>query len=158
MKQRNKRIVLGSLLGVLILIIGFYLLAAWPRISAQRQTTAIAKKAGGLTSTTDFMIYRRNEVYYTVAGQNQDQELTYVMINGKTGKIRVLAANKGWSKAEIRSLVQKRYQPQKIYQINLGRHDHDPVWEVALKKQNGKLSYRLFDFHTGKVIDLIDNL
>lgn len=158
MKQRNKKIMLASLLGVLILIIGFYLLASWPRISAQRQTTAIAKKNGGLTTTSDFMIYRRNDVYYTVAGQNQDHELTYVMINGKTGKIRVLAADKGWRKADIRNLVQQRYQPQKIYQINLGRHDHEPVWEVALKKRNGKLSYRLFDFHTGKVIDLIDNL
>jgi Uncharacterized protein conserved in bacteria len=58
----------------------------------------------------------------------------------------------------VRTIVKQRYQPAKIYGISLGLDGGDPVWEVAVKKSNGHLSYRLLDFYTGKTVDLIDNL
>ena len=152
MTRRRKRTIWISVLTAVVLLVGLYLATMMPRISAQRQTEAIAKKAGNLTRTTDFMIY------HAVAGYNQKDQLTYVVVNGKTGKIKVLAARRGLTQAAVRAQVQTQQAPQKIYGINLGIDEGQPVWEVATKKRNGRLSYRLVDFYTGKTVDLIDNL
>ncbi|WP_461218317.1 cell wall elongation regulator TseB-like domain-containing protein [Lapidilactobacillus salsurivasis] len=158
MTRRRKRTIWISVLTAVVLLVGLYLATMMPRISAQRQTEAIAKKAGNLTRTTDFMIYHRQQTYYAVAGYNQKDQLTYVVVNGKTGKIKVLAARRGLTQAAVRAQVQTQQAPQKIYGINLGIDEGQPVWEVATKKRNGRLSYRLVDFYTGKTVDLIDNL
>ncbi|WP_261805599.1 cell wall elongation regulator TseB-like domain-containing protein [Lapidilactobacillus luobeiensis] len=158
MTRQRKRMIIISVLTAVILLIGLYLATMMPRISAQRQTEAIAKKAGDLQRTTNFTIYQRQQTYYAVTGYDQQNKLTYVVVNGKSGKIKVLAGNKGLTQGEVRARIQKQIAPRKIYGINLGIDAGRPVWEVAAKKQNGQLSYRLLDFYTGKTVDLIDNL
>lgn len=157
MTRRRRRIIWFSILAVILVFCGFYLMVSMPRISAQQQTVAIAKKAG-LTDVDHFSMYQRQQTYYAVNGYNKQQQLTYVIVNGKTGKIKLLAGSKGLSQNQVRTIVKQRYQPAKIYGISLGLDGGDPVWEVAVKKSNGHLSYRLLDFYTGKTVDLIDNL
>lgn len=154
---RKRNIVFGIIIVLVLLVFGGYKIAITPRNTLEKQSVTISKKAANLT-TTDFMIYNRDQTYYSVAGYNQDNQLKYVVINGKSGAIKVLSTKKAYTKAEITKLVTKKYHFAKIYGINLGLHKGQPVWEVATKSTTGGLDYRLLDYYTGKTIEQIENL
>ncbi|WP_125604557.1 cell wall elongation regulator TseB-like domain-containing protein [Lapidilactobacillus bayanensis] len=156
MHKRN--IVLGIVVILVLLVFSGYKIATTPRNTLEKQSITISKKAAHLTTTTDFMIYHRAQTYYSVAGYTQDNQLKYVVINGKSGKIKVLSTKKAYTKAKITKLVTKKYHFAKIYGIDLGLRQGQPVWEVATKTAAGKLDYRLLDYYTGKTIEQIENL
>lgn len=158
MARNHKRgWIIGIIVAILVLV-GVYLVAVMPRISVQQQSEQIATKAANLTETTDFMTFHRQQTYYTVAGRNRQNQSVYVVINGKTGKIKTYFGKDSLSKSQIKARVQKNYRYRKIYGINLGLSQGKPVWEIVMKNQNNKLSYLLLNYHNGKQVSLIDNL
>ncbi|MFD1466228.1 DUF5590 domain-containing protein [Lapidilactobacillus mulanensis] len=158
MARNHKRGIIVGIIAAILLLVGVYLVAAMPKISVQQQSERIATKAADLTEITDFMTYNRKQTYYTVAGRDQNDQLKYVVINGKNGKIKIYAGKNAFTKSEVTAAVKKNYRIQKIYGINLGLNQGQPVWEISMKNTNGKLSYVLLDFHNGKQISAIDNL
>ena len=156
--MRKRNIIVGIIIVLVLLVFGGYKIATTPRHTLEKQSITISKKAAHLTRTTDFMIYNREQTYYAVAGYTQDNQLKYVVINGKSGKITVLETNKAYTKDKITKLVAKKYPSNKIYGIDLGLNKGQPVWEVATKSKTGQLTYRLFDYQTGKLVEQIENL
>lgn len=155
---RKRNIIVGIVIIIVLLIFGGYKIASTPRNTLEKQSVAISKKAANLSTTTDFMIYNRQQTYYSVAGYNQKNQLTYVVINGKTGKVNIFSTKDAYTKAKIEKLVTKKYQFAKIYGINLGLEKGKPVWEVATKTTSGKLDYRLLDYYTGETVEQIENI
>ncbi len=96
-KRFGSRLML-TLLGIIIVLIlvGFGGIhhATSPVTKAKAQSVSIARKYAGLKTTDGFYWTNLDDTYYTVAGQNAQNQSVYIIVPQKGGNVRVLQQKK----------------------------------------------------------------
>ncbi|CAH0416301.1 DUF5590 domain-containing protein [Periweissella fabaria] len=158
-KIKPSMVIISGLLVILLAIIVIFQIALSPAKRAQNTYEAIAKN-NGITKTTSFLVSKRAKVYYSVVGKNKkNQNIAVIMhANDKKFKPVVLKMADGLSEYQIRSLVQQRYNPRKVYSAALTIYEGAPAWDVSYLDQKNNLSFATLQFTNGKQLKLIQNL
>lgn len=158
-KIKPSMVIISALILVIIGIVVVFQIALSPAKSAQNTYTAIAK-ANGIAQTNTFLVSKRAKVYYSVLGKNSKQQNIAVIMqaNNKKFKPVVLKMANGLSDYQVRSLVQQRYNPRKVYSVALTIYEGAPAWDVSYLDQKHNLSYATIQFTNGKQLKLIQNL
>ncbi|MDO1605438.1 DUF5590 domain-containing protein [Lactobacillus sp. YT155] len=150
-------IIIGTVVIVLISAFWYFSIAMEPYTSAKEQANRIALKSENIKNPDYFSSFTGKKDYYTVGGTNNKNEYKYVVINAKSGKIKTLNSNE-FSRNYILKQVNKKYNPKKIYHINLGLVKNKPTWEVSYLGKNNLTNYVTFNYHTGEIIQEINNI
>ncbi|MCM0598818.1 cell wall elongation regulator TseB-like domain-containing protein [Periweissella fabalis] len=158
-KIKPSMVIISVLLLVIIAIIVIFEVALNPAKSDKNTYEAIAKKSG-ITQVDSFLVSKRSKIYYSVIGENnKKQDIAVIMhANDKKFKPVILKMNDGLSENQVRSLVQQRYSPKKVYSVALTLYDGAPAWDVSYLDQKQNLSFATIQFTNGKQLKLIQNL
>lgn len=153
---RNWTIV-GAIIIFIFSIILYFSISVESYSSAKIAANKIAYNSNQVIEPDYFANFTEKDQYFTVGGLNKQGKYRYVIINGKSGKIKILKKNK-YSRDYILSKIKKKYQPIKIYHLNLGLIQGIPTWEVLIKQKNKTNSYIMLDYKSGKIKQVIDNI
>lgn len=158
--KRNKHLIIYGIIAlVFILIWGFYMIAQMPYREAKHEATQMAEKYAKIENVDNFYIYNRDNTYYTVEGENNNNQKIYVTIPKKGNKIFIYDKNKGISLNDAQKIVENKFTPKKIIKTVFGMKDgKTPIWEVAYKNKQGNLCYAQVEFKNGKILQNISNL
>ncbi|KRK80505.1 cell wall elongation regulator TseB-like domain-containing protein [Companilactobacillus nodensis] len=158
--NRSTKILLAISLIALVIVsaLTYINLSAAPNSSAKSQADNIAEQKAGITQPDYFGNFTREKQYYSVGGLTKTDKYRYVIINAKSGKTKTINLNNAPVRKDVIQGVADRYSATKILHINLGMYKNKPTWEVAFKNKKGTIGYNLVDFHTGKSVQIINNL
>lgn len=158
MSRATKNWIIIGVIGIcLVSVFLFFTSAMEPYSSARTQANKIAKKSANINNPDYFANFTQEKHFYTVGGTNDKNKYHYVIINAKTGTIKILKDN-NHSREEILNTVKTKYQPQKINHINLGIIDKKPTWEVSFVNKNHSTGYAMVDYKNGKIKQTINNI
>lgn len=149
--------IFGIITVIAISIVLYFSVAVEPYSSAKIQANKIAYKSANLSNPDYFANFSQKKQYFTVGGVNEKNKYRYVIINAKSGKIKIINAN-SHSREDILSKVKKSYNPKKISHIDLGLVKGKPTWEVLFKNRNKTNGYVMVDYSTGKILQTINNI
>lgn len=149
--------IFGIIAIAVISMILYFSIAVEPYSSAKLQANKIAYNSAKLSNPDYFANFSQKKQYFTVGGVNNKNQYCYVIINAKSGKIKILKAN-SHSRKDIMNKVTRSNNPKKILHIDLGLVDDKPTWEVLLKNRNKTNSYVMVDYSTGKILQTINNI
>lgn len=158
--QLKPRVVIITVILLLIIAsITIFQIALSPARNAQNKYESIAAKSG-LTQPNNFLVSKRQKVYYSVIGKNrQNQDIAVLMQAGnKKSTSVVLKMADGISYNQVKSLIKQKYQPRKIYSIGLTIYEGAPAWDVSFLDNRNNLSFATIQFSNGKQLKLIQNL
>ncbi len=124
----------------------------------EKEAVALGKEYGQLKKVDNFYYFNRKETYFAVKGQNQENEVLYVLLpqNGKTADI--LKEAEGISENEALKIALKEKNIQQITKIGLGKLEDQIVWEITARSSKNQLVYLYLDFKTGKISQEITNI
>ncbi|MCH4168840.1 MAG: DUF5590 domain-containing protein [Streptococcaceae bacterium] len=155
MKVQQTRInkFLYGLIGLLILIFGFflitYLISTYPYRSGRNKAIEAAEKYANIEEVTDFDLFTRDATYYSVYGRTKSDESLIVVVPKKGKKIRTYETSEGIGPEKAISL--SGFSGNHI-SANFGIVDNQPVWEVK-QVSNQKVKYALVSFKDGKLVE-----
>ncbi|GAX02039.1 hypothetical protein C5L25_001192 [Secundilactobacillus silagei JCM 19001] len=160
-KRFGSRLML-TLLGIIIVLIlvGFGGIhhATSPVTKAKAQSVSIARKYAGLKTTDGFYWTNLDDTYYTVAGQNAQNQSVYIIVPQKGGNVRVLQQKNGLSRNQALSRVWSKHNPKKVLSAALSVFNGHPAWVVSYMNHKGQLCYETLGFKSGKVLQSIENI
>ena len=158
-KRIKRMIIIGIIALILIVIWGYYMVAQLPYREAKSEAFQMAAKYAKVDSVKNFYIYNRNSTYYTIEGENNDNQDVYVVIPKKGNRVNIYEKNKGITKKAAEKIVNQKYHPQKIVKTVFGMKNRGtPLWEVAYENQQGNLCYAQVAFKDGQVLQNITNM
>lgn len=158
-KRTKRMIIIGIIVLVLIIFFGFYMIAQLPYREAKSEAFQMAAKYAKIDSIKNFYIYNRNSTYYTIEGENNNDQDVYVVIPKKGNRVNIYEKSKGITKKTAEKIVSQKYQPQKIVKTVFGmKNGGTPLWEVAYENQQGNLCYAQIAFKNGQVLQNITNM
>lgn len=162
-QQREKlikyKISIGIIVLLLVVIWAFYMFAQLPYREAKNEAFQMAAKYARVDSINNFYIYNGQKTYYTIEGNNNDNQDVYVVIPQKGDRINVYEQNKGITESAANQIVNQKYHPQRIIKTVFGMENgHTPFWEVAYDDQQGNLCYAHVAFQNGQILRHITNM
>lgn len=150
-------IAVGVIFIVAICTFLFFSIAVEPYSSAKVQSNKIAYKAANITSPDYFANFSQDKQYFTVGGLNNKNQYKYVVINAKSGKIKVLEGNK-YDRSYLLTQLKSKFSPKKVLHMDLGLINKRPTWEISFIDKEKNISYVMFDYKTGKINQVIDKI
>lgn len=151
--------------GIIVLIaVSVFLLfekALSPARNAQAKYAPIAVKAG-IKESDDFLVSKRDAVYYSVIGTNKKKQAMAVIMPAQkkpTAKAATIVMMKdGLSYQQVVNRVWATYKPKKVLTIGLTLYKGYPAWDVSFTNKQNNLSFVTLQFTDGKELKLIQNL
>ncbi|QBO36816.1 hypothetical protein EQG49_10365 [Periweissella cryptocerci] len=149
---------------ILVIVIGVLIIfgkALSPARNAREKYEPIAAKVG-LTEPSDFLVSKRNTVYYSVIGENKKKQQIAVIMpaqkkpNPKAATTVML--KDGLSYQQVVNRVWAEYKPKKVLSIGLTLYKGYPAWDVSFTNQKNNLNFVTLQFTDGKELKLIQNL
>lgn len=152
-QQTNVNKILYGLIGLFILIFGFflvtYLISTYPYRSGRNEAIKAAEKYANIEEVTDFDLFTRNATYYSVYGRTDNDKSLIVVVPKKGKQIRTYETSDGIGPEKAISL--SGFSGGNI-SANFGIVDDTPVWEVK-QISNKQVKYALVGFKDGKVVE-----
>lgn len=127
-----------------LFIIGYW--ALLPHLEAGRQATAVARQVAQLQQTQQVERYSGEVTYYSVYGQDQENQAVIVSVNQETGQVYITPQAKGLSREQAVAKAQEN-GADRINKTVFGRYQDRPIWEV----KSGS-AYYLIDFASGDLV------
>ncbi len=160
---RGKRLrhwLLGILIFLVIILIGISILekAQSPIDTAKERITKVAKQSNKLSSVSKFYRISRQNTYYSTIGENKKHEQVGVIARGKSNKLTTINIADGLSEKDVRKLVDKQFNPQKVTSIGLAIYEKVPVWQVTFIDKDNNLNFITYQFSNGKQVQTIRHL
>ncbi|GKQ42682.1 hypothetical protein RD055328_06050 [Companilactobacillus sp. RD055328] len=150
-------IIIGIVGVIATSIFVFFSIASEPYTSARSQANKIAYKSADIDNPNYFSNFTQDNQYYSVGGWTKENKYRYVMINAKSGKIKILKSNK-YNRETTKNKILSKYNPKRINDINLGIIHNKPTWEVSFTNKNNSIGYAMVDYETNKITQLINNI
>lgn len=158
-KSNKHKIIIGIVILFFVVIWAFYMFAQLPYREAKNEAFQMAAKYAKVDNINNFYIYNGQKTYYTIEGNNNDNQDVYVVIPQKGNQINIYEQSKGITKSAANQIVNQKYHPQRIIKTVFGmKNGHTPFWEVAYDNQQGNLCYAHVAFQDGKILHNISNM
>lgn len=150
--------IIGSIVGVVAIVVTFFMLATHPMREGQQRLTKLATDQFNLVHVDDYYSVSRNDVYTSLVGTNKKDQKIGVIRNNTTSELMEIDMNNGWSEKQVRDDVNSRFKPKDITSLGLGIYDGVPVWQVTIIEKDNNLTLLTYQFSDGKIIRAIENL
>ncbi|MGR3741787.1 PepSY domain-containing protein [Companilactobacillus sp. DQM5] len=150
-------IIVGIILIGMVSTFWFFSIASEPYTSARQQANNIAFKSADINTPDYFSNFTQKKQYFTVGGLTSKNKYRYVIIDAKSGKIKILNKNQ-YSKDYIMNMIKEKFNVKKIFHINLGLIDKKPIWEISYLDKNNKSNYVFIDYYSGKITETIKDI
>ena len=158
MKKRQKKeknsLLFQYIIGITLLtlvITSSFLYLVWlsmkPYQTAKVEGEKLAKQYANLETVSQVDFFNGLESYYSVLGQDKNQNPIAVLIEKNSQKIYVYQLESGTSQEKAEAVVREKGATE-IDKITFGRYADKPVWEI---KSGG--DYYLVDFESGTLIE-----
>ena len=118
-----------------------------PYRTAKTEGERLAKQYAELETVSQIDFFNGLESYYSVLGQDKNQNPIAVLIEKNSQKIYVYQLESGTSHEKAEAVVREKGATE-IDKITFGRYADKPVWEI---KSGG--DYYLVDFETGVILE-----
>ena len=118
-----------------------------PYRTAKTEGERLAKQYAELETVSQIDFFNGLESYYSVLGQDKNQNPIAVLIEKNSQKIYVYQLESGTSQEKAEAIVREKGATE-IDKITFGRYADKPVWEI---KSGG--DYYLVDFETGVILE-----
>lgn len=159
-RQKMKKIITTSLITIvtIICLVGaFFFYASTPVRKERKEAIQLAGKYADMNKPERFYLFTRDQTYYTIAGENKKRQEILVSIPKDGDTIKVVDQKDGITEKQAQEIVQKKYHPYKIENINFGYIKGIPVWEVTTMNKDHTLSYYSLRFRNGSIYNKITN-
>lgn len=158
-KKKRLIYILIALLLLIILIFSLYLhQAKSTQNNAKNEAISIAKSKAGLKEYQSFYSSNLYHTYYSVKGINNKNKQIYVIIDKNNGNFRVEDTNSGINPQQVKKNLSNHYNIKKVLKIEISIFNDKTVWIGTFINNDNKLNYAVIDFHSGKIINSINNL
>ena len=118
-----------------------------PYRTAKTEGERLAKQYAELETVSQIDFFNGLESYYSVLGQDKNQNPIAVLIEKNSQKIYVYQLENGTSQEKAEGVVREKGATE-IDKITFGRYAEKPVWEI---KSGG--DYYLVDFESGALVE-----
>lgn len=127
---------------------------------AEQQMKQVVNQKTPIKSIEQYYHLDRGTSSYALAGTDAHGKGYYLIYLPKTKKAFLYKESKGITAKKLKQRFNRNssHQSDQIKEINLGWYQKKPTWEISYQKNNGTLGYVLYDFHSGKEINEVDNL
>ncbi|MDO4432136.1 MAG: hypothetical protein Q4B80_02340 [Aerococcaceae bacterium] len=114
----------------------------------------------------DYPVKKVNRFYWTTIKQayfsldfvDENDQRRYAIIARNGGEAVYFTAEELISEEDAQAITVSDLKPHKILHTRLGLMEAIPVWEVALKNENGTLTYYYLNAINGEWIQKIENI
>lgn len=144
---------------LLVLILGFYIhKAKSTQNNAKKEAISIARNQAGLKEYQSFYSSNLYHTYYSVEGINNKNKQIFAIIDKNNGKVRIEETFNGINTNQVKKTLLQKYKLKKILKTDISIFNNKTVWISTFLNNNNKLNYVVIDFHTGKILNSINNL
>ncbi|MCI7240142.1 cell wall elongation regulator TseB-like domain-containing protein [Aerococcus suis] len=124
----------------------------------EAETTKMAKNEANLKNVRRFYVFTTDKTYYTVEGNNKNNEKIYFTYSPDTKKKTQTKADKLVNHENALSLARHNLPDATVKEANIGLEDGEYVWEVSFRDKNGALGYHYIDASDAQWYETINNL
>ncbi len=154
-----KKIIYGAgtfFIGTFIIGASYYYYVWNEHGDEQNGSIAYAKEQYDLTEVENTEHYYGSYGAFDVIESKVDGKVRYIFVPlDKDGETRMIEAEDGWSKQQVKRHIEQELNPDQIVSIRLGLEkfkessSFSPVWEIVYKKDGNAYTFHYIRFEDG---------